>query len=167
VSEEEEDADLDWDRERITNPSPPAEMEWDEPPPPPSANLDYDRPPAGLVALSYDRLPTTLPAPPDDQAAGSASLDYSAGRGSGATTARLVIALEYAYGAMGLLLGLSCIVGGCVLGLNGVAGSTSWTASFLGADSTINDAAPGVVLFVVGLFLVWITKPKVKARNLP
>jgi len=73
---------------------------------------------------------------------------------------------EYIYGVSGLVLGLSSIVGGSILGLNGVAGSTSWTASLLGLESQINDAAPGVVLFVVGIFLVWITKPKVKFGNL-
>lgn len=73
---------------------------------------------------------------------------------------------EYIYGVSGLVLGLSSIVGGSILGLNGVAGSTSWTASLLGLESQINDAAPGVVLFIVGIFLVWITKPKVKFGNL-
>lgn len=140
MSEEEEDADLGWDAQH------------EEPPPAGMVTLDYD----------YDKLPSTSP---------SAFLDYDhepharAKRGAG--TARIVIIMEYAYGVLGLLLGLCCIVGGCVLGLNGVAGATSWTASVLGAESTINDAAPGVVLFVVGVFLVWITKPKVKARNLP
>ena len=73
-----------------------------------------------------------------------------------------VVAGEYAYARMGLPLGPACIIGGVVLGLNGVAGSTSWTASVLGLESNINDAAPGVVLFIVGVFFVWITKPKVK-----
>ena len=73
-----------------------------------------------------------------------------------------IVAREYAYARLGLLLGLACIIGGVVLGLNGVAGSTSWTASVLGLESNINDAAPGVVLFIVGVFFVWITKPKVK-----
>jgi hypothetical protein len=73
---------------------------------------------------------------------------------------------EYRYGRLGLGLGLSCIVGGIILGLNGVAGSTSWTAKLLALESEINDAAPGVVIFVVGMFMVWITKPKVKMKNL-
>ena len=73
---------------------------------------------------------------------------------------------EYSYGKLGLILGLSSIVGGIILGLNGVAGSTSWTASLLGLESKINDAAPGVVLFIVGLFMVWATKPKVKMQDL-
>ena len=73
---------------------------------------------------------------------------------------------EYSYGKLGLILGLSSIIGGIILGLNGVAGSTSWTAKLLGLESRINDAAPGVVLFVVGLFMVWTTKPRVKLRDL-
>ncbi len=34
----------------------------------------------------------------------------------------------------------------------------SWTAEFLGANSKISDAAPGAVLFIVGLFTVFLTR---------
>jgi len=37
---------------------------------------------------------------------------------------------------------------------------------FIDAESTINDAAPGVVLFVIGLFVVWVTRPKVKLKDI-
>ncbi|SRR6266542_4182427 len=73
---------------------------------------------------------------------------------------------EYLYAMLGLILGVLAIIGGIVLGLNGVAGSTSWTASVLGLSSQVNDAAPGVVLFIIGLFMVWVTKPKVRMRDL-
>jgi hypothetical protein len=73
---------------------------------------------------------------------------------------------EYAYAKLGLMLGLASIVGGVVMGLHGVGGHTSWTASFLGLNSQINDAAPGVVLFVVGLFMIRTTKPKVNLKDL-
>jgi hypothetical protein len=51
------------------------------------------------------------------------------------------------------------------MGLHGVAGHTSWTASLLGLHSNVSDAAPGVVLFIVGLFMIWATKPKVKLKD--
>ncbi len=73
---------------------------------------------------------------------------------------------EYRYAMLGLILGLAAIIGGVVLGLHGVTGSTSWTTKFLGLESNINDAAPGVVLFLVGLFMVFITRPKIKLENL-
>ena len=73
---------------------------------------------------------------------------------------------EYRYARFGLILGMASIIGGIILGLNGVAGSTSWTAKLLALESNINDAAPGVVLFLVGLFMVWATKPKVKLKDL-
>ena len=38
------------------------------------------------------------------------------------------------------------------------SGHTSWTARFLGAKSQITDAAPGAVLFIVGLFTVFFTR---------
>jgi hypothetical protein len=76
------------------------------------------------------------------------------------------IAGEYTYAKLGLILGLASIIGGVVLGLHGVAGTTSWTAKILGLESKINDAAPGVVLFIVGLFMVLVTRPKIDLKNL-
>jgi hypothetical protein len=73
---------------------------------------------------------------------------------------------EYRYAMLGLVLGLSAIIGGVILGLNGVAGSTSWTANLLALKSQINDAAPGVVLFIVGLFMIVATRPKVNLKDL-
>jgi hypothetical protein len=73
---------------------------------------------------------------------------------------------EYQYAMLGLILGLASIVGGITMGLHGVAGSTSWTASVLGLSSSVNDAAPGVVLFIVGLFMVWVTKANVKLKDI-
>ncbi|MBW2570098.1 MAG: hypothetical protein JRE47_12235 [Deltaproteobacteria bacterium] len=80
-------------------------------------------------------------------------------------TFNLAIKLEYTYAILGLFLGLSSIIFGSILCLNGVVGSTSWTANFIGAESSINDAAPGVVLFIVGLFMIWVTKPKTSIKN--
>lgn len=69
---------------------------------------------------------------------------------------------RFIYSLAGLGLGLICIVGGTALLLNAVAGTTTWTASLLGFETKLNDAAPGVVLFVVGIFLVLITRHKVQ-----
>jgi len=62
------------------------------------------------------------------------------------------------YSIAGLILGGVCMLGGIVLFLNGVTGSTSWTAKLLGAESQLSDAAPGAVLFIVGLLVVLTTK---------
>jgi len=64
------------------------------------------------------------------------------------------------YSLAGLVLGLACVIGGVVLFLHGATGSTNWTASFIGAKSQISDAGPGAVLFIVGLFVVWVTRFK-------
>jgi len=71
---------------------------------------------------------------------------------------------QLVYSVLGLVLGLACIFGGVVLFLHGVTGSTSWTARILGAESQITDAAPGAVLFIVGLFVVFVTRYVVKVR---
>ncbi len=65
---------------------------------------------------------------------------------------------QLVYSLAGLILGTICILGGIILLLNGIAGSISWTAKFIGAESELNDAAPGAVLFIAGLFVVLITR---------
>lgn len=62
------------------------------------------------------------------------------------------------YSLAGLALGLTAIVAGCLLFLSGVSGKTTWTAKVLNLQSTLTDAAPGTILFVVGLYVVFVTR---------
>jgi hypothetical protein len=77
---------------------------------------------------------------------------------------RLAI-LQLIYSLAGLLLGLACIIGGIVLFFHGVAGSSSWVGEFIGLQSKLSDAAPGTVLFVVGLAVVWLTRFAIRVRQ--
>lgn len=72
---------------------------------------------------------------------------------------------QFIYSLAGLFLGLSAVLGGILLFLNGITGKTSWTAKIIGVESTISDAAPGSVLFIVGLFLVFVTRFKTRIKN--
>lgn len=47
--------------------------------------------------------------------------------------------LQLIYSLFGLVLGLACVLGGIVLGLNGVVGSTSWTAKLARSKQTTRD----------------------------
>lgn len=73
---------------------------------------------------------------------------------------------EYGYGKRGQLLGFAAIIGGIILALFGAAGSTTWMAKVIGFESKLVGASPGVVLFIVGIFLVRFTKPKVDLKDL-
>ena len=73
--------------------------------------------------------------------------------------------LQLIYSLAGLVLGLACIVGGILLFFHGVAGSSSWVGEFIGVQSKLSDAAPGTVLFVVGLVVVWLTRFTVRVRQ--
>ena len=48
---------------------------------------------------------------------------------------------------------------------HGVAGSSSWVGQVIGVQSKHSDAAPGTVLFVVGLAVVWLTRFTVRVRQ--
>ena len=73
--------------------------------------------------------------------------------------------LQLIYSLAGLLLGLACIIGGILLFFHGVAGSSSWVGEVIGLKSKLSDAAPGTVLFVVGLAAVWLTRFAVRVRQ--
>jgi len=73
---------------------------------------------------------------------------------------RKAVRFQFIYSLAGLILGLVCVIGGIILFFHGITGpTTSWTTSVLGIN--VSDAAPGVVLFIVGLIFVWITQFKV------
>lgn len=69
------------------------------------------------------------------------------------------------YSLFGLVLGLTCILVGGYLGLSGVAGNSRMVAEVLGLKTELSDATPGVVLFVVGIFMVWITRFNPRIRE--
>ena len=65
----------------------------------------------------------------------------------------------------GLIFGVICIFGGLFLFWGGVSGDTKWVANFMGAvHSDISDAPPGVILFLVGLFVILLTKNHYKIK---
>jgi hypothetical protein len=72
--------------------------------------------------------------------------------------------LQLIYSLAGLVFGLGCIVGGLGLFLHGIVGSTSWVGEFIGVQSKLADAAPGTVLFIVGLLVVWLTRFSIRVR---
>lgn len=73
---------------------------------------------------------------------------------------------QFWYSMLGLLLGLACILSGVVLFLHGVVGTTkSWTASVLGLKNSVSDVPAGVVVFIVGMIIVFITRFVVKTEK--
>ncbi len=66
------------------------------------------------------------------------------------------------YSVIGLFLGSVCIGGGIYLFVQGITGEMNWSLKVLGNESVIANAAPGAVLFIVGLFFVIATKFKFK-----
>jgi len=99
---------------------------------------------------------------------GVSNRDLSRGKAGSeaAGVIRQAMAFEYLYALCGLGLGFAAILSGTALCLHGVAGSSSWTASLLGLSSAVNDAPPGVMLFIIGVFFVRCTKPNVKLRDI-
>jgi hypothetical protein len=93
-------------------------------------------------------------------AAGCGGLEVPSGAPSGFWTRAGTH--HFIYSVLGLVLGLITIITGAVLFGLGVGGKTTWVAHVLGFESRISDAAPGALLFVAGVLIVWITKYDVR-----
>ena len=73
--------------------------------------------------------------------------------------------LQLIYSLAGLVLGLACVIGGILLFFHGVVGTSSWVGEVIGVKSKLSDAAPGTVLFIVGLAVVFLTRFTVRVRQ--
>jgi hypothetical protein len=83
---------------------------------------------------------------------------------SGARFADRALLFQFIYSIVGLVLGLASMVIGGLLCLSGVTGHSTWSAKILGSGTELSDAAPGTLLFVVGLFFAIVTRYKVKVK---
>ena len=82
-----------------------------------------------------------------------------------AETVEKISKQRFIYSIIGLVGGLLCILGGIILFILGISGSISWTTSLLGAKSELIDAAPGGLLFIIGVFVIFITRYKIKIKR--
>ena len=65
----------------------------------------------------------------------------------------------------GLIAGSFFIIIGTVLSVIGVSGVINWNFSFVGLNSSLTNAAPGVVLIVVGFLIIAITNYNITIRH--
>jgi hypothetical protein len=75
------------------------------------------------------------------------------------------IKLQFVYSLAGLFFGLVCIAFGILLFYLGITGNINWSTSVWGAESRIGNCAPGAILFIIGLLIVWITRFHVRIKN--
>jgi hypothetical protein len=76
-----------------------------------------------------------------------------------------VVKYEFVYALIGLSIGLICIIGGAFLFLIGISGNLNLKLEIFGMKGNLSNAMPGAVLFLIGLFVIGITKFTVKIKN--
>jgi hypothetical protein len=76
-----------------------------------------------------------------------------------------VVKNQFIYSIIGLVLGLICILLGAFLCYAGITGTSDWTIKLFGLESNLFKATPGVILFVIGFLVIWLTKYDVKTRK--
>jgi hypothetical protein len=79
---------------------------------------------------------------------------------------RTHLLFKFIYSTIGLILGFLSIIAGAYLFIRGITGQTQFSATIFGNNTSLTDAAPGTILFIVGLFLVIVTRyTKVKLKT--
>lgn len=72
---------------------------------------------------------------------------------------------QFIYSILGWLLGFSCVVGGILLFFYGISGNSDMKGAVGGFNITVTNAAPGTILFIIGIFVVWVTRFKIKVKS--
>jgi hypothetical protein len=76
-----------------------------------------------------------------------------------------IVKQQYRISLLGGVIGIICIAGGILLFLKGIAGDIDWVTKVgPGVTSKLTNAAPGAILFVVGLFSIYFSRYKVTIK---
>ena len=73
--------------------------------------------------------------------------------------------LQFKYSVVGLILWMASIILGCILLYVGITGESSFAANAVGMKTELNDAAPGTVLLIIGLLIIYVTRFNYSVRN--
>ncbi len=66
---------------------------------------------------------------------------------------------------LSLIGGIGCLIAGIVLTVLGFTGSIEWIVEVSGFTSRLINASPGIVLMILGAFLILKSRIKIKAKN--
>jgi hypothetical protein len=96
---------------------------------------------------------------------GSSGGDQGAVDIQGSVSDHVIVQLsrfQFMYSLIGMILGVICMIGGIVLCLASVGGATDWSIKILQFNSKLAKAAPGVMLFVAGVVITYVTSFRVR-----
>ncbi|HVP96510.1 hypothetical protein [Methanoregula sp.] len=79
--------------------------------------------------------------------------------------AELIIKAEERKAKSGLIIGFICILLGAGLTVSGATGAINWNFNIGGFNSSLSNAAPGVVLMIIGFLVIIVTNYKVVVKK--
>ena len=78
---------------------------------------------------------------------------------------KVAIILQGLYSILGLVVGVIFLIGGLLLLLSGIGGSSHFVAQILGAKFDVTDATVGVICAVLGCIVIFVTRFEVRIQN--
>jgi hypothetical protein len=81
--------------------------------------------------------------------------------GTAAQRSQESLRFRFLYSLTGLILGCAISLTGLVLVFHGLNASSPWLGDLFGSPQALSDIGPGIVLFLFGIVLVFITRQKI------
>jgi hypothetical protein len=78
---------------------------------------------------------------------------------------KVAILFQGIYSILGLLVGVIFLVGGLILLLSGIGGSSHFVAEILGAKFDLSDATAGVICAVLGFIVIFVTRFEIRIQG--
>ncbi len=76
-----------------------------------------------------------------------------------------VIKYQFIISIIGMIIGLMLSFLGLILTISGIYPSSEWIFDIIGLKSKISNAAPGVILIVVGLLTIYFSRFKIQSAK--
>lgn len=71
---------------------------------------------------------------------------------------------QFVYSIVGLLLGIGCIITGIILLIKGILLKQDFNIKVFNFESNLTNTSVGVILFLIGILVIFITKFSIKAK---
>ena len=84
------------------------------------------------------------------------------GKGVKSSLAKQAMDIEGKHSNKGFILSLLLVIFGIICLILGVSGIINLSAEMKGFKLTLLNCSPGVFLIIIGAFIYWISKPKIK-----
>jgi len=76
-----------------------------------------------------------------------------------------VVYYQFIISLTGMITGILIVLLGAFMAFRGISGTTNWIFNILGFQSQIAEATPGIILFLLGIVIIYLTRFKINSSG--